>query len=255
MDSPRSRLRLGGAITVALAILAALAVLLYLPTYRDDSTFRSAQHKDTSSARQAELAMRAYQQYVARYPTGRHVQDALAALVHGLADIRPPAPNAPMGDTSHRAGSTAAGNALCQIGSPAVSALIQGLRDPNKVVRMFCAEVCGAMGEAAKSATPHLIEALKHDPNPAVRESCAWAIAGVGGKDPNVVGALKQASETDPEAFVRAMASRHLKSALAKPGQDRRWPRHLSLVEFAALSDADQTAWVNARVADVGQGR
>lgn len=69
-------------------------------------------------------------------------------------------------DASHQS----APGALAKIGSPAVPALVEALRDEHKDVRSSAAYALGRIGPDAKAAVPALVEALK-DEDEGVREA------------------------------------------------------------------------------------
>jgi HEAT repeat protein len=68
-----------------------------------------------------------------------------------------------------------AAEALKKIGSAAVPALIEALKDRDGYVRRNAAGALGIIGRDAKAAVPALNEAL-NDKNRDVRESAAWAL-------------------------------------------------------------------------------
>ena len=72
-----------------------------------------------------------------------------------------------------------AGNALWEIGKPAVPAVIEALRSANSEVRSHAAKALEHMGEAAKDAVPALIEALS-DENEMVRMRAVLALKKIG---------------------------------------------------------------------------
>ena len=84
----------------------------------------------------------------------------------------------------------AAAEALMLMGDAALPAFVQGLADPDWMVRGVAAEALGEMGST--SAIDHLVAALA-DPQAEVRRAVAWALAQVGKQamsSARVVGAL-----------------------------------------------------------------
>lgn len=105
----------------------------------------------------------------------------------------------------------AAAEALMLMGDAALSAFIDGLVDPDWMVRGVAAEALGEMGST--SAIDHLVAALG-DPQAEVRRAAAWALAQVGKQAMSaarVVGALFAVLESgDPlvrEAAITALGS------------------------------------------------
>jgi HEAT repeat protein len=59
---------------------------------------------------------------------------------------------------------------LARIGKPALPPLLQALKDPNSGMRIGASSSLGAMGGEAKSAIPHLENALSVETDKAARE-------------------------------------------------------------------------------------
>lgn len=94
---------------------------------------------------------------------------------------------------------------LERIGTPAVPALIEALQDKDVRVRVYAADVLGALGSKAQEAVPALAKALK-DPDQYVRASAAEALHEIGSQAKDAVteliGALK-----DEDRYVRYSAA------------------------------------------------
>ena len=85
---------------------------------------------------------------------------------------------------------------------PALPALIKGLKDADKPVRILSAETLGGIGPEAASAVAALGDAVRSDPSGTVRMRCADALAAIGPAAASARPALEAALQ-DP-----AMAAR-----------------------------------------------
>jgi HEAT repeat protein len=95
--------------------------------------------------------------------------------------------------------------ALGMIGSPAVPALAEALKDENTAIRLAAADSLCRIGAAARSAAVPLSTALR-DPETEVRRQSAQALASIDSKDPAVVQALADALK-DGDMEVRRTVS------------------------------------------------
>ncbi|HUY92776.1 MAG TPA: HEAT repeat domain-containing protein [Pirellulales bacterium] len=85
-----------------------------------------------------------------------------------------------------------AADALARIGDAAAPTLIEGLADPNPIVRAQVARALARMGPKAQSAVPALIVALE-DEDVAVRLNAARALGQIGVEAQEAVPALMRA--------------------------------------------------------------
>lgn len=85
-----------------------------------------------------------------------------------------------------------AADSLARIGEPAAPALIEGLADPNPMVRAQSARALARMGAKAHSAVPALIIALD-DEDVNVRTNAARALGQIGPEAEEAVPALMRA--------------------------------------------------------------
>jgi HEAT repeat protein len=119
-----------------------------------------------------------------------------------------------------------------QEAKPAVSALIEALKDENDSVRSYAAEALGRIGSEAKTAVLALVEALK-DENKNVRVRSVEAL-GIIGADSKVAVAALTETLSDEDIWVRLRAA----VALVKIGQDAK-PALPALIE--ALKDENDS--------------
>jgi HEAT repeat protein len=164
---------------------------------------------DEQAQRAGKRDFSGYVTYARTHPNGQHLEAFLGTLVEALGDFREPLP----GSAKPGGSWAAAGEALAQIGPPAVPALRKGLQSSDRFVRRYSAEALGGLRDGAAPALPDLVALLGNDPWPDVREDCAWALSVIGPGRPEVVAALEKASRSDPEDFVRHLAADHLKKA------------------------------------------
>jgi tetratricopeptide (TPR) repeat protein len=73
----------------------------------------------------------------------------------------------------------AAGKALLQIGSESIPPVVEGLKSPQRRVRLHCASVLSRFGALAKDAVPALANALS-DESTSVRAAAADALGAMG---------------------------------------------------------------------------
>jgi HEAT repeat protein len=97
-----------------------------------------------------------------------------------------------------------AADALVNIGSPAVPALITALHDPDRNLRWYAASVLGDLGTEAAPAVPALTSAL-HDEDSEVRLYAILALGNLGMAAKSAVPALITALK-DADPYVRIYA-------------------------------------------------
>lgn len=140
-----------------------------------------------SSARGVSIRLDAIRLLGEQGPAAR--PEAMSVLVNLLADSNPDV----------RSG---AGKVLGQMGSAAMPALLDCLKDRDRGIRYLAAEALGDIGPPAREAAPALIRLLKDREN-AVRTSAETALLKIGSP---AVPALQHAlaTEEDPEIRFKA---------------------------------------------------
>jgi hypothetical protein len=184
--------------------LAVLALLVGVRAYLDDCAFGDARNRDTKArevarfepSREAPYDFGGYVAYMRRFPDGRHAEEVLAILVDALGDFEWPGPY----DTSlsPRGAWYAAGEALEEIGSPAVPALTAGLRHREMRARAYSAQALQQLGPDAHSAIPALVTAFENDPDEYVQMSCGQALWSLAGERKDIRAILERAAGNRP---------------------------------------------------------
>ncbi|MEK7232287.1 MAG: HEAT repeat domain-containing protein [Elusimicrobiota bacterium] len=123
-------------------------------------------------------------------------------------------------DGQFRSRSSLAIEILSKIGSPALPALLEALKDPNASVRRCAAESLGGISPATKTAVQALAVALKDD-DPNIRTAASMALGKIGptAKDavPPLVAALKDQNREVRVAAVSALGDIGPEAAAAVP--------------------------------------
>ncbi len=101
-----------------------------------------------------------------------------------------------------------AATALSDIGTPAIPALMQAVKDPNETVRLGALRSLGGMGNVAKSIAPQLIPSLK-DPSPKIQVQTAWALRSMG-ESPEPILPVLIAKLKDPNPDIRSLSAETL---------------------------------------------
>jgi HEAT repeat protein len=89
----------------------------------------------------------------------------------------------------------AAAEAMGRIGTPAVPALVEALRDPNPIVRMQACKALAYMGTKGKDAVPALMQTLG-DSEETIRIEAADALGQIGDPSQPAVPTLLQMLRT-----------------------------------------------------------
>ncbi len=154
---------------------------------------------------------------------GSASKDAIPALIQALDDPddfsarqnRVPRPRPTMsGLLASRGVQETAFEALISIGSAAVPALLELIKDPDRRRQGRTIRILGYMGSEAKAATPVLVEKLD-DEDQKLRSDAAWSLGQIGPQASKAVPALTRAL-TDSSGEVRVTAATALKEV--EPG-------------------------------------
>jgi HEAT repeat protein len=133
-----------------------------------------------------------------------------------------------------------AANAIVKIGSPAVPALIEALKNENKQVRWRAASALGAIGTEASAAVPALITTLQ-DEDEYIRRIAAYALGKIGPQASAAVPELLDALQ-DSDRNLRLVAA----YALGKIGSEA---SAAVPTLIARLQDANAEVRLNAATA------